>query len=315
MMMRSLLWILLATKLMAQSPCALRGRVVDRSSGKPIEQAQVFVQTIRADATYRVMTNPEGLFCFRDLDSGSYKILVKRHGYMDVQAVDFGGEERATLVIEPRAHPLKLTISMSPSGVISGVVVLKSGDPLADAEVTLDNHFPPGGWATPDDPRRTTTGASGDFRFAGLEQGLYHLGVRGRKDMLWGDLVAGATGEQQIDTFYPASPSTDGAQAIEVAQGREVAGLVITMQTAPFRTIAGRVVAKDVPKYIMALDIQPSGASADYAIKVNPDGTFSKGGLPGVIYTVSIGPGFTQRVDLTRGDVTDLVIDLDKPRP
>jgi len=314
-MIRSLLWILLATKLMAQSPCALGGRVVDGSSGKPIERAQVFVQTIRADATYRVMTNPAGLFCFRDLDSGSYRILVKRRGYVDVKAVDSGGGERATLAIEPPAHPLELTISMSPSGVISGIVVLKSGDPLIDAEVTLYSHFPPGGWVTYNDPQRTTTDASGYFRFAGLEQGMYHLGVRGKEDMLGRDMVAGAPGEQRIDTFYPASPTTDGAQAIELAPGREATGLVITMQTAPFRTIAGRVVAKEIPEYIMALYIQPSGASTGYAIRVNPDGRFSRGGLPGAVYTVSIGPSLRQRVDLTRGDVTGLVIDLDKQRP
>jgi hypothetical protein len=57
--------------------------------------------------------------------------------------------------------------------------------------------------------------------------------------------------------------------------------------------------------------LHPTG----YAIKVNPDGKFSRGGLPGAVYTVSIGPSFSQRVDLTGGDLTDLVIDLDKPLP
>ena len=86
------------------------------------------------------------------------------------------------------------------------------------------------------------------------------------------------------------------------------------MQTAAFRTISGRVVAKNLPRYIMANYAQPSGATTGYALQVSPDGTFSRGGLPGAVYTVSIGPGFSQLVDLTRGDVTDLVIDLDKPR-
>jgi hypothetical protein len=34
-----------------------------------------------------------------------------------------------------------------------------------------------------------------------------------------------------------------------------------------------------------------------------------------VICNVHIGPSFDQRVDLTRGDVIDLVIELDKRRP
>jgi hypothetical protein len=65
----------------------------------------------------------------------------------------------------------------------------------------------------------------------------------------------------------------------------------------------------------MALYRQPSGASADYAIEVKPDGTFSRGGLPAAICNVHIGPRFDKRVDLTRGDVIDLVIDLDKLQP
>jgi len=315
MMIRSFCCILVATSLMARSPCVLGGRVIDGSSAKPLDRAQVFIRDIDGGAAYRAVTNAAGSFCFRELDPGSYEILIKHHGYADLQAVNAGGVKSATLVIEPRARSLEFTISMSPSTVIAGIVMLKSGDPLADAEVTLYGHFPPGGLVTPVDPRRTTTDATGRFRFAGIEAGVYHLGVGAQRETLAQDLTAGAGGEQQLDTFYPASLTTDDARGIKLASGQEITGLVITMQTAPFRTLAGRIVAKDVPTYVMAIYHEPSGAETDYAIEVKPDGTFSRGGLPAATYTVHIGPKFDQRIDLTTGNVTNLVIELDNRQP
>ena len=56
-------------------------QLTDSVTNDPVPKAQVFA-TGTHYSVWRT-TDPSGAFCFRQLDSGTYRILVQKPGYLD----------------------------------------------------------------------------------------------------------------------------------------------------------------------------------------------------------------------------------------
>ena len=155
----------LCLRALAQEPvCAVRGTVTDSVTNDPVPKAQVFA-TGTHYSVWRT-TDPSGAFCFRQLDSGTYRILVQKPGYLD-------SGNRVTVDTARQSALPPLSIDIDPQAVIAGTVLDSDGEPLAGAEVAMWTRKRSAKGFEPDEAENTLAGPGGAFRFSALSEGTY----------------------------------------------------------------------------------------------------------------------------------------------
>jgi hypothetical protein len=287
-----------ATLAAAQTPCALEGRVVDQKTGRPIASAHLFAIG-QSSAAIRTSSNEEGRFCFPRLDAGSHHVVAQRTGYLE--AVYQGSRHPGiypTIEIKPEGRMPPLTIKMEPRPILVGIVVDADGGRVAHAEVRALRHGNRGEYGS-----TVYTDGRGTFRFYDLAPGNYHLTASPPVDFVYADYRNGAGGPPQeriVETPYQS--------AIALEAGREITGVVITMQKVRLRRLSGRVVGVAGAKYLMADFRFPSGGSEGRNIEIRADGTFYMDGLLPGRCTLRLAGAEDKVVDLTNGDADDVLI-------
>ncbi|MFL5481819.1 MAG: carboxypeptidase-like regulatory domain-containing protein [Gemmatimonadaceae bacterium] len=61
---------------------ALVGAVLDSAAGSPLETTQILLQPSSSGRSYFAYTDKRGSFIIRRVEPGSYRVLVRRIGYM-----------------------------------------------------------------------------------------------------------------------------------------------------------------------------------------------------------------------------------------
>jgi hypothetical protein len=315
--MRNLLALLvLARAAFGQQSCVLEGRVVDRTTGQPIAKVQLFAISEQVGPAIRTKTNEHGMFCFAQMAAGSYGLLARRTGYLDAayQGSRFFGTY-PSLKIGPDSRISPVTLEMVPRSILAGRVVDSDGDPIAGAEVRASG--PDGDevvWRNPGNIAHTDV--NGVFRFYDLDPGTYHLtAVPPIEARYWAGYRDGhgqPLQQREIETYYPNSPSADGAAPIVLKAGREITGIAITMLTVRLRHLSGKVVGLPIGKYLLADIRSPSGAGETRAIQLREDGTFYQDGLLPGLYTLRVTGAENRIVDLSAHDVDGLLIEPPK---
>jgi len=303
--MRTLTFLLLTAATWAQPNCPVHGTVTDESTGKPVAAAKLLLipQAVRPLPSLLTSSNPQGDFCFQQVDAGNYVLRAQRIGYLNHT---YG--QGLILDVQPGVELAPLAIKLTRRAILSGTAMDGDGEPVANAEVRVFRSLRAPDGSDPDEVDNQETDDRGTFRFADLKPGTYYLGVRGRNeaDRDYNVPFLDADGKPRQEAYVENLSSTP----IVLQAGKDVTGVLLTTRKVQLRHISGKVTGVPDPHFVL---LENNGNSS--AVPVNPDGSFFRGGLePGPV-TVELRVGRQSRgkkeVDLTGGDADGVVITPD----
>jgi hypothetical protein len=206
---------------------SIRGTVVENQTGYPLARTTVTAEPVGSGSDRKsVRTNLSGIFEFRALPAGTYRILAAKAGFAPVQY----GQKRwfspgmpITLAADDAAD---LAIRMPRYGAISGTVFDENDVGLPEHEVAV--------YANTRPPRlleRTHTDDRGAYRLGSLRPGSYFIR----------SLAKTYDDESYLPTFYGDSPLAGEAHAIQVKLDEEVEHMDFHASTGHLYTVSGRV--------------------------------------------------------------------------
>ena len=312
--MRPALAVLLVAPPLAAA-CLIQGTVVDASTSRSIDKAQVFA---KPDDWHKAailrLSGAQGQFCFERLDAGSYSVMAVAPGYLQqVYGARPGRDQGASFHIADDAAISPLTLKLQRPASIGGMIVDAGGEPVENFRVELLRKIWDKGWDS-DTVTMTTSDDRGMFRFSGLASGTYYLSAEplgAVRSIL--DERGNPAPTVRTATFYSGSPNFAHAAAVYVEPGEEHGNLVLTLLPTPLRALSGRLSNSLhlTPGNGAILSLWPGSAKHSTEIPIQPDGTFSAHNLEADRYTARLSidsrPQFT--FDLTESDITGLVLE------
>lgn len=319
----------------------VRGRVTT-DSGQPVSTASVRltvgpsgpqIATPFAPFTATGTSDAEGRFEFTGVPAGVISVLADKAGYYNAFEAD---DAAARTFTAQRMRPLAagqtvddLVVTMARAGVITGRVLLPSGEPAERmfVEVMRRTRTPSGQrWAPAMRGGPATTDDTGAFRVFGLAPAEYLVSARPM-------MTQGFSGPGDRDTtrdgvaitYFPGTTRLADATAVTVKSGEETSGLVLSMAATKLASIRGRVVAPagvDLATVNVGIgEIVPDRMGGSMAgRRVAADGTFSAARLtPGryrlTAYNGMAGPSSatlfaSATVDVDGTDLEDVVLTM-----
>jgi len=155
----------------------ISGAVVSATTGQPLEDAEVSVQTVGPGGPMaETTTDAEGRFVFEGLPAAKYLLSASRHGFIAAAFDDHDGFSTG-IVTGKGLVSGGLIFPLLPQAMIGGTVTDDSGDPVQHAQVSLYRR------GTRDAPGEivrhgmTMTDDLGIYEFERLEPGDYYVAV------------------------------------------------------------------------------------------------------------------------------------------
>lgn len=256
----------------AQQPpgtAVLSGAVVAMGTGEPL--AGAVVEARRLDCNnfstppdvLTATTAADGKFVFRNVRAGGWCVVASMPGgaYTPAEFQQRGVLGRGlTIPVSDNQTISDIRLAMAPTGVLSGRVVDRDGEPMAFVRVQAMERFHQDGEARLYILQVAQTDDRGEYRFYWLPPGRYYLavvpqdtrrsqvvsvqpppGMGGRREDVIAPVVVrriAPTGEVSEETYvtvyYPGEIDPKRAAPVEVQAGRSVGGL-------DFLLSAGRV--------------------------------------------------------------------------
>jgi beta-lactamase regulating signal transducer with metallopeptidase domain len=288
---------------------ALRGRVVDASSGKPVAGASVRAQFITGIENpprcpigdcevlvdpiagripvYRATTAADGSFDVRGVKPGDYDVAAVAPGYLQRyfgQTSDNMPEMPVRVAAGQSATAIE--VRLEPAGSVSGRIFSDSGDGLAGVEVELLRRgYLPGG-ARPMAIAFAQTEDMGTFRFRNVPAGEYYIRAYASRSLA---PTREASMLSYTATFFPDVADVMLAQPVIVGGGQELTGIDFALATARKRTVSGRLVDPAGGSLATAMVSLFSISSAeDLRAPVAADGRFRINDVPAADYMLRI---------------------------
>lgn len=223
-MRRVLLCVVMAA--LTASAAALRGTVVENSTGKLLARALVVLEaTPGTPGGVRAMrTDRLGAFVFMELPSGVYVLKASRRGFMPIEH----GQKRwnsagRPLILEENDAPY-ITLRLPRYSAISGTVVDENEIGLPGNEVSVFRATQP-----PEHVRDATANDRGVYRVGGLEPGKYLVRTVGKQ----------FEDASYLPTYGRETSRADQAQVVELFVEHEAAN--VDVRPLPGKLITLRV--------------------------------------------------------------------------
>jgi hypothetical protein len=276
------------------------GAVRSATSGQAIPGAVVTLLSNngKGPISGRTTTGPDGAFALSGLAPGQYQIAIGKAGYRTFL--------RAPVTIAPDSVSVaSLVADLWPYSAISGQVVDREGQPVADAEVRAYAMAYESQGLKLSLTTKAQTDNVGQYRLPDLPAGRYLLQLSPRR-------MPGPAGKSHADavTYYPGAALPSQAVPIELNWGAEFTSADVRIPPEPSYTIAGVVwdAEGEGPCSRCAVQvIQRDGAyrvSLPQTARVSSDGTFLLGGLSSGDYALIASRG-SSRVVQTEVSIRD----------
>ena len=304
----------------------VEGRVVT-VDGKPIPKATVRLTSRNSTANsnpvplaYVEVTSADGRFIVENVPAGTYSINAQCPGYSvpnsmalrPVPVVVASGETRGGVEVK-----------LVPFAVVSGIVTDADGDPVAGVMVRLLRPSYNQGRMTFQPSSTASTDDRGQFRLSNVTEGRYYLVVNGNATSPAGAVneIRGRSAlESNQTTYYPNSPTIEGAAKLDVKPGA-LESLQVRLRRGVNSSIKGTIEMPGGVPVVAQVQVLSKGADAsgqNLPAFVRGPGQFETGGLsPGQYmifarYNAPTTPGppgtplvqgklFAGRVDVTVG--------------
>jgi 5-hydroxyisourate hydrolase-like protein (transthyretin family) len=234
--------------------------------GKPAKGVAVFLQSQQSmesgtnETTPSAKTNENGYFRITGLPAGRYVPISLTPGHiMSKGGTDYTTARGAVFHIAEGEVIENFDIELTPGGVITGRVTDSNDRPLVEEQVRLswfDKNGIPQEFKTQLLEKMLTTDDRGVYRVFGLSEGRYILSA--------GGYSKGEDGYVQ-KTYHPNVTDKTQAKVVEVAAGKEVTGIDISVaEVEKTYSVFGRVVNAD--------DGKPVGEAKVELRLLSPDG-------------------------------------------
>jgi protocatechuate 3,4-dioxygenase beta subunit len=231
-------------------PGSISGAVVRVGTSEPIAKAIVEI-TGGNGVRVAMATESDGRFDFKNLSPGSYKVTASRNGFLNGAYGQRGPNgQPGTVKLESNQTLKDVSVTMVPTGAISGRVYDISGEPLANASVQAFKYkYAEEGGRSLTSIKGVQTDDRGEYRLFWLPPGKYYisaapLGAQPNGFVYFPD--GGATrvqafvvdsrgvashdpketiaklGQADVPIYYPGAIDVQDAQALELGPGAEV---------------------------------------------------------------------------------------------
>jgi hypothetical protein len=206
---------------------AIRGVVVEHSTGHPLARALVVVQPIAGtnSAPQSVRTGVNGAFEIGPLAAGAYLVLASRRAFAPTQYGQKQWKSAGTPVVLEENAATFLTIRLQRFGAISGTVLDENDVGLQEHDVVAYRNTRP-----PVLAGRGKTDDRGIYRIGGLEPGSYLIRTVGKR-YDEGDY---------LPTFSRETARVDEARPIDVQLDQESIEAHVRPFAGRLLTLAGR---------------------------------------------------------------------------
>lgn len=228
--------ILFCGSLAAQSAARIEGTAIDSTTHQPLPGVHITLRT-GSDDTWGAISGKDGHFSISNLPPRDYSLTAQRNGYLYLPGKNAGRLEGAEVVLKNGEHLTGFLVGMTARVSISGRVTDEFGDPVQNAEVISVSatrgaqNERSGAWDRTDE--------RGQFRLSGAP-GKFFIKVTPRNRAA---AKIRSEGEQPVytETYYPSAANRDLAKAVEVAVGRDVAGIDVRLSRTLSLKISGTV--------------------------------------------------------------------------
>jgi protocatechuate 3,4-dioxygenase beta subunit len=255
------------------------GKVLNSITGEPVRKAQVALMgkpgTTEGGST---VTDAAGRFEFTGLGPGSYKVAAFREGY-DSPSGPATSSKLPRVTLASGEEKRDFVIRLTPLGAITGRILDEDGDPIRQIEVqTMVYRYTAAGRQLI--PRgNAMSNDLGEYRIYDVPPGRYYLKA-GSMGMMGG----GSSKESYGAAYYPGTPDSAAAAAIEVGGGQTLEGIDLTLHPTKVANIRGRVMNRGGSNLTVGLlrFTEDGGSSSSNSGVNDPDGKFElKGVSPG----------------------------------
>lgn len=312
----------------------LRGFVVAANNGAPVRRAQVsaFADPRRRGSS---TTDAEGRFEIRELPAGKYTLQTSKSGFL-MPGMEQAGRSlpgpRQIVELGDGQVVEKVVIRMSRGGVISGRVTDEFGEPVAGAQVNAMRYAYQAGRRQLG-PARTASGGGfartddlGAFRLFGLPAGEYFVGAQPPREPSFFGPGDSAPPEGLATTYFPGSPDTSQARAVQVRAAQETQNISFALVRMRLSRVRGTALSSRGTPYVGAMvNVSPADSQFGMSISggggVGTDGSFTVSGLAPGAYTLTIrdmmmggtdGEMGTTRIVVDGADVDGILITASK---
>lgn len=266
---------------------------------------QSFHHLVRPRASYPAQTDDRGAFTIEGIKPGAYSLDAERQGFVDHNSED----DSAHIALAPGQTLTGVTVKLSPQGVITGRVVDEDGDAWTNATVRIYRNEWKDGRRQLQEFNSALPNDLGEFRIAGLSPGK------------------GGGAETHQPTWYPNSLGAQGAAAVTVSTGDQVAGVEIRLRIGSVHSVRGKIEGgENIPSQTVgpfgarSIVAAPPDLSSSVNERLHADGTFEIPNVAPGDYSISVWQGFPTaqlgevRVQVADRDVDGVTISLIAPR-
>jgi hypothetical protein len=286
----------------------VEGFIVSVGASSPVSRAAVVLRSaddaggIRATAFTGIrataFTDASGKFAFSNVPPGTYDLSASREGYVSgAYQEERPGGPGASFVVQVSELLSDMNIGLVPTGVISGYIEDRFGQPMVGASVRALQFA----YAGPDrilsEVSGSLTNDRGEYRLYWLEAGDYLISVLPRDNLpIVGPFVVGSNqagpppsgieasgaGRTQrfIPVYYPGTVDPAFASVLNVGPGIDYTGVNMRVNEVSTVRVRGRVVSGvggDPPVRPTVRLVPPStvaGSRIEPTDIADPDGTF-----------------------------------------
>jgi hypothetical protein len=234
--------------------CAIEGQVLNAVSGEPLKKASLSL--MRTDISpgegmlpnsYGTTSDAQGKFAMKDIEPGTYRLMVNRNGYVTMMYGARGaGRTGTALSLSRQQHMKEVIFKLTPHGVIAGRILDEDGEPLPNVRVMLQSYrylqgrkqlTPSGGGSGTND--------LGEYRIFGVAPGRYFLSAvpspTGMMMMAVDRSVNAPPEEDYAATYFPGTTDAATAVQLDVSPGAQLRGVDMTLSKTHTIHVKGHV--------------------------------------------------------------------------
>ena len=217
----------------------LSGRVVDGSTGAPIEGASVRVSG--SSSTASVLSDPKGQFVIPDTGTGRVFPAATKNGWTGGRyGQRFPGDSDVPLEIAQGAAVTPVVLKLWPKAILAGRVIDDAGDGLVGVTVHALRHTVTGGRERLVTEATAKTDDRGEFRMT-VMPGAYVAAVPSSTAQRWTSAQSRTAAHSFATTFDSGRAIPTSADLNEVGPGGQLPVVTIRVAMAKAGGIAGRL--------------------------------------------------------------------------
>lgn len=275
-----LLSLLIQAPVPIAPPASIRGVLCRADTGVPIADATVELR--RSDGTtpqaYPVTTAADGSFQILNVRPGDYRLLASRAGFLpSVYGQRRSGGAGINVHLDAMQNLDGMQMTMTAAATISGRITDEHGDPMSDVEVKARMSAYQNGRRVLKVMQSATTNDLGEYRLFDLSAGAYFLSAKpperevrylpqspnaGIDGFVYVD-AAPPTDGVYMQTYYPGTPDSRSATAVEVAAGGSLSRIDINVVPLKPHHVRGQVPGGGAHVILASMDpvAGPSGST------------------------------------------------------